>query len=69
MHTKLRHAFEDEIASAAWHLERGGLALAFFHSERAHVLGQKYVMPHVRTHWLMLRIALARRAPREVGGQ
>lgn len=69
MHAKLACAFESEMAQALGYLEQGALARAFVHAERAHVLGQKYVMPHVRTHWLMLRIGLARGAPREVWGQ
>jgi hypothetical protein len=37
--------------------------------ERAHVLGQRDVWPHVLTHWHMLRIAI-RRGPRlAVAGQ
>lgn len=69
MHATLRDTFEDEMTAAVRHLEKRRLAPAFFHAQRAHVLGQKYVMPHVRTHWLMLRIGFARRAPGEIGGQ
>ncbi|WP_164931913.1 DUF3703 domain-containing protein [Janthinobacterium sp. 17J80-10] len=69
MDQKLKDAFEIEMAKAFWHLEQGALALAFFHAELAHILGQKYVMLHVRTHWLMLRVGLARRATRDVAGQ
>lgn len=69
MHTKLKDAFEDEMRAAAGHFAQRKLPLAFFHAQRAHVLGQRYVMPHVRTHWLMLRIGLGRRAPGEIAGQ
>jgi len=69
MKTVLAQAFEAEM-DAAWNLYRAGrLDAAFRHLERAHVLGQRYVIPHVRSHWLMLRIGLARRAPGEVWGQ
>jgi hypothetical protein len=50
-------------------LESGNPEAAFAHLERAHVLGQRYVIPHVRTHWLMLRIGFVRRSIAEVGGQ
>lgn len=69
MHTKLKDAFEDEMRAAAGHLAQRKLPLAFFHAQRAHVLGQRYVMSHVRTHWLMSRIGLGRRAPGEIAGQ
>lgn len=69
MHAKLKDAFEDEIVTALRHLQQRRLAPAFFHAQRAHVLGQRYVMPHVRTHWLMVRIGFARRAPGDIAGQ
>lgn len=42
---------------------------AFKHLERAHILGQSHVCPHVLSHWLMLRVALAQRAPVAAFGQ
>jgi hypothetical protein len=42
---------------------------AFAHLERAHVLGQACVRPHVIAHWLMLMVALRRREPLAAGGQ
>ena len=32
---------------------------ALSHPETAHVLGQRNVLPHVRTHWLMLKTVCA----------
>lgn len=69
MHAKLKDAFEGEMMAAVRHLEKCRLAPAFFHAQRAHLLGQMYVLPHVRVHWLMLRIGFARRAPGEIVGQ
>lgn len=69
MHAKLKDAFEEEMRAAVRHLEHRRLNAAFFHAQRAHVLGQMHVMPHVRAHWLMLRIGLSRRAPGEIVGQ
>ena len=61
MKAALRHAFEREMA-AARELERRGLFdEALRHLERAHVLGQREVAPHVRTHWRMVLVALRRR--------
>jgi hypothetical protein len=39
------------------------------HLETAHVPGQNHVMPHVRSHWSMLRIALKRRSLADSYGQ
>jgi hypothetical protein len=42
---------------------------AFSHLETAHVLGQRYVVPYARSHWLMLKIGLHRRSVIQVFGQ
>jgi hypothetical protein len=42
---------------------------AVAHLERAHILGQNRVFPHVLSHWHMLRVAYLRREPRAVLGQ
>lgn len=42
---------------------------AFFHFERAHILGQKNVLFHTFAHLWMLRVALANRDFKEIVGQ
>lgn len=69
MRHQLKKAFEAEMAAAHQLLQSGSLDQAFVHLERAHVLGQRYVVPHVKTHWWMLRIGLQRRSARQVWGQ
>lgn len=69
MKNLLKRRFESEMAAAYGCLQRGRLSRAFRHAERAHVMGQRYVAPHVRTHWLMLKIGLKRRSLGEVWGQ
>ena len=69
MNPKLRTAFESELARAESLRSAGDLDRAFHHLERAHILGQQYVVPHVRTHLAMLRIGLLRRDLREIVGQ
>lgn len=54
-------AFENEITSAQQLIARGALAQGFVHLERAHVIGQAFVAPHVRTHWSMLQVEFRRR--------
>ncbi len=51
-------AFDVEISQARALMSRGDLESAFVHLERAHVIGQSHVVPHVVAHWLMLIIAL-----------
>lgn len=52
----LRQAFDVEMTAAIALYEAGKFVQAFPHLEIAHVLGQRYVVPHVATHYWMLRI-------------
>jgi hypothetical protein len=67
--SKLKAAFESEMVLAVHCIRAGRLEQAMWHLERAHVLGQSNVMPHVRSHWHMFRIALRRHAYGEGLGQ
>ena len=69
MNSRQHEAFEKEIASARERMRQDGLDLAMTHLERAHVLGQQHVVPHVLSHWLMLTVAVHRREPAAVLGQ
>lgn len=69
MHDALKEAFENEMREASVRLSAGDDAAAFRHYERAHVLGQMFVGPHVRAHLGMLRIGYRRRDVREIVGQ
>lgn len=62
-------AFEAEISSAKTLLAKGELAAGFSHLERAHVIGQAHVLPHMRSHWLMLQVELRLRRPVAALGQ
>lgn len=63
------HAFNSEIAQAKSFIASGNLEAGFARLERAHVIGQEYVLPHVTSHWLMFRVELRRRRPAAVLGQ
>jgi hypothetical protein len=69
MDRSLRLAFDREIALGRALIATGDLEGAFRHLERAHVLGQRAVGPHAKTHWMMLKIELRRRRLRAVFGQ
>jgi hypothetical protein len=58
----LKEAFEREMAEARRFYCEGRFDQSFKHLETAHVLGQRHVSPHIRTHWLMLKIGLRRRS-------
>jgi len=65
----VRTPLAEEI-SLARSLERSGdHERAMRHLERAHVLGQRFIGPHVLVHWLMFRVAVARRDPGAALGQ
>src|SRR3546814_19509500 len=43
--------------------------LAWCHLERAHVVSQTHLWPHMQSHWKMLQLAVRLRDGREVVGQ
>lgn len=69
MNHRLRQAFETQMRAAMQCYAQNELEAAFGLLETAHVLGQRHVLPHVRTHYWMLRIGCRRRAPADVWGQ
>jgi hypothetical protein len=69
MNAMQKAAYESEIAQAKALMTRNEHASSFAHLERAHVIGQAYVLPHVKSHWLMLRVELQRHRPAAVIGQ
>lgn len=62
-------AFDSEIALAQNFVAANDLDTAFAHLERAHVMGQLSVMPHITSHWLMLRVEIRRRRFMAIPGQ
>ena len=69
MHPALQAAYAAEMRSVELAFARDDLGSAFAHLERAHVLGQWHVGPHVLAHLGMLRIGWRRRDLREIVGQ
>jgi hypothetical protein len=62
-------AFETAMSEAARHSATGNATMALAALERAHVLGQRDVVPHLRVHWRMLRVGWSAGDRREVRGQ
>lgn len=69
MKPAVRTAYLAALRNAALAEEHGDLDAAFAALERAHILGQRFLLPHVTTHVRMFRIGLRRRDAREMFGQ
>lgn len=69
MNLELKSAFLAEMAVARRCILVGQLDRGMRHLETAHVLGQYHVLPHCRTHWMMLRVACKRRRYADACGQ
>ncbi len=69
MNKSLRDAFEKEMSLARDYYIEGDLSHSFVHLERAHILGQRNYIPHVRNHYWMYKVALKKGDTREVLGQ
>lgn len=52
--------FDTEIGAARSRMAAGELDAAMLYLERAHVIGQLQVWPHVLSHWLMMKVELRR---------
>lgn len=69
MNTTHAKTLADEISRAKDLMKAGRHQAAMPHLQRAHVLGQRFVAPHVLVHWLMFRVAVARRQAGAAFGQ
>jgi hypothetical protein len=69
MHAERRQAYDREMHAAAEHYSGNNLDKAFYHLERAHILGQSFAFAHTNTHWWMLKVGWKRRDPTEIRGQ
>lgn len=66
---RLKVLFEEAMARARQAEHAGNYARAFAELERAHILGQRWLLRHLRSHWAMLRIARLTGDRREARGQ
>lgn len=66
---QLLQAWSDERDAAGAARRRGDTSGEWKHLERAHILSQPMVVPHLRTHVAMLGAGLRRHDRREVVGQ
>jgi hypothetical protein len=66
---RLIQAWTDEREAARAARARGDLTGEWAHLERAHILSQPLVVPHIRTHLAMVSCGARRHDRREVAGQ
>lgn len=64
-----RYAFMREMDAAKLKIEEGFLDEAFTHLERAHIVGQEFVVPHTLTHLYMLKIGWLKKDYKEMLAQ
>ncbi len=57
------------MAAGAAALRERDFEACMRHLERAHILGQRFVVPHLRSHWWMFRAGLQMADLREVRAQ
>jgi arylesterase / paraoxonase len=69
MSQNLVAAFNVEMQQTIENFQLKDYDAAYRHVERAHILGQRFFVGHWRTHYWMLRIALATSDRKEVLGQ
>jgi hypothetical protein len=67
--TRILVSYRQEMQLAIKARIDGNLNLAIHHYERAHILSQKYTIPHLKSHLGMLRIGFLRKDTREIVGQ
>jgi hypothetical protein len=69
MQRELRQVYDREIKAAIEAYGTHNWDKAFFHLERAHILGQSFTLPHAQAHWWMLKVGWKRRDVTEIIGQ
>jgi len=69
MQQQLKEVFCLEMDKAIHLYKNNELDSAFYHLERAHILGQSFIIPHTKSHWWMLKVGIKKRNFTEVFGQ
>ena len=69
MQARLKAAFKTELDKGKELLASGAYEQAFYHLERAHILGQRNYLTHVISHYWMLRAGLKTGDIQDVFGQ
>lgn len=68
-HSERSLALRSEYTAYRNALADGDRSLAWYHLERAHIIAQPLLGEHLRSHWVMLRLAACQIDIAEVAGQ
>lgn len=69
MPARLKPIFEKELSLYLASLNKNDVQKAWYHLERAHIIGQRYPYEHTLTHWNMLLLGWHTKRIKEVFGQ
>ena len=69
MPSQLIPFYQKELDAFMGHLQQDHLQKAWYHLERAHIIGQKYPYEHTYVHWKMLQFGFKIKSLKEVMGQ
>ena len=61
--------YKNELEAYKNNLQKEDLQIAWYHLERAHIIGQKYPYEHTFVHWKMLQFGIKTKSFKEVLGQ
>jgi Protein of unknown function (DUF3703) len=65
----LKPFYHSEFAEYQKNMTHNNLQMAWYHLERAHILGQPWAVEHSEVHWKMLRFGLKIKNWNEIRGQ
>ncbi len=66
---RLKYYYLRELVQYRAAFKEGNLVHAWYHLERAHVIGQPYPFEHSYAHWLMLQFGISIKDWKEILGQ
>ncbi|WP_116107911.1 DUF3703 domain-containing protein [Lewinella sp. IMCC34191] len=66
---KLKPYFATELVAYRQSYSSGDLQIAWYHLERAHIIGQRYPVQHTYVHWKMLLFGFRIKSGKEIAGQ
>ena len=69
MPDNLKPFYQNELKAFNDNLQQNNLKVAWYHLERAHIIGQKYPYEHTFVHWKMLQFGFKIKSTKEVFGQ
>lgn len=61
--------YKKELEAFKDNLQQDNLKVAWYHLERAHIIGQKYPYQHTFVHWNMLQFGIKIKSTKEIIGQ